>query len=113
MPDEIYRVMVMIADTGQLAECDAIKYQGKLWLVPNWLDSPAEQSTRPERIIYMDGLRYQEGVEQGGRKFDYTLSHPIPIAVLYGPDPSQAEGGFVVVLSPDIKFPRRSGGSTH
>jgi hypothetical protein len=44
--DKIYRVLMMIADSGALSECDAIKYQGRLWLVPTWLDSPIEKSTR-------------------------------------------------------------------
>jgi hypothetical protein len=25
---------------GAIQECDAIKYDGKLWLVPQWLDEP-------------------------------------------------------------------------
>ena len=109
MDDKIFRVMMMIADTGQIAGCDAIKHQETLWLVPNWLDSPTETYTRPERIIALDRSWYQDGGKQGNERFDYTLMRPIPKDALYGPSPSQTKDSFVVVLSPEIKFPRRTG----
>jgi hypothetical protein len=107
-PKAIYLVCVMVEDDGSLAECSAIKYQDMLWLVPKWIDSPSEGTTQPERIICMDGQPYQPGGRIGEKIFDYTLNRPIPTAVLYGPDPSQAAGGFVVELIPDIKLRRRT-----
>ena len=105
--DKIYSVLIMIQDSGSMAECNAIKHQNKLWLVPQWIDNPTTQTSKPERIICMDGLPYQAGGKVGNREFSYLLSSPIPTAVLYGPNPSQAADGFVVEMSPDIEFQRR------
>lgn len=96
----------MIEDSGSIAHGSAIKHEGKLWLVPQWLDTPSEQTTQPERIICLDGLPYQLDGKLGGKTFDYLLQRPIPTAVLYGPNPSQEAGGFVVELKPAIKFRR-------
>ena len=38
-PIEVVKVGVG-SGGGAIQECDAIKYDGKLWLVPQWLDEP-------------------------------------------------------------------------
>ena len=44
---------------GAIQECDAIKYDGKLWLVPQWLDEPGRGTTKPRRIIRIDSLPHE------------------------------------------------------
>src|SRR4029453_8233725 len=43
-----------------LHECDGIEWQGKLWLVPHWLDSTATGETTPTRIIRFDHLPHSD-----------------------------------------------------
>lgn len=107
--EKIYMVAVMVEDDGSLAECAAIKHEGKLWLVPQWRDNPTEQTTKPERIICLDGQPYQPGGKIGDKSFDYLLNRPVSTAVLYGPSPSQEKGGFVVEMLPNITFQRLIG----
>jgi hypothetical protein len=42
-PVEVLKVGVG-SGGGAVQECDAIKYDGKLWLVPQWLDEPGRGS---------------------------------------------------------------------
>jgi len=104
--DKIYLVLIQVEDDGKFAQCSAIKHEGKLWLVPQWNDSPTEQTTMPERIICLDGLPIQQGGNLGDREFDLLLNRPVPTSVLYGPIPSPATTPFVVVGQPNIKFRR-------
>lgn len=104
----VYTALILVQDDGTLAECAAIKHKGGFWLVPQWLDSPSEQTTSPERIIGLAAASVQPGGRRGGRDFDLLVNDPIPIAVLYGPNPTQAAGSFVVEMAPAIVFSRRS-----
>ena len=49
-PIKVLKVGV-VSGGGAIQECDAIKYDGKLWLVPQWLDEPGRGTTKPRRII--------------------------------------------------------------
>jgi hypothetical protein len=102
-PDKIYKVLVMTEDPAHLSSCTAIMHNEKLWLVPQWLDNPTEQTTKPERIICVDGM-YQPGGKVGHGSFDFVLNVAIPKAVLEGPIQSQIIGNFVVIGLPNIEF---------
>jgi len=39
------------ADDGELLEADTIEYEGKLWIVPEWLAGPTKGTEMPARII--------------------------------------------------------------
>ena len=53
---------------GAIQECDAIKYDGKLWLVPQWLDEPGRGTTKPRRMIRIDSLPHQPMTNEPGRR---------------------------------------------
>jgi hypothetical protein len=96
---KVLKTVVMIKESGAIFECDTIIYQGKKWLVPMWIDTPALKLTTPTRIILLDNLPHQKAGPQ--QKADFVLNTPIPKSVWNGIQP-QPETGFVVVEKPDI-----------
>ena len=74
------RLAVAVACENTLWTIDGVERDGKLWLVPKWIDYPQEQVSQPTLMIRFDNLRYQgpSGLH------DYVLAHPIPRFVLDG-----------------------------
>lgn len=89
----------MATESG-LEEGDAIEHEGKLWLVPEWLDYLEKGIAKPARIVRFDLLPHQKASLLG---CDYVLNFQVPKDVLEGR--SRFEGGisFEVVEAPDIQ----------
>ena len=114
--DKIFKTKIFIAVPGNpqqkivgTAYYDTIKYQDKLWLVPGWLDTPSAGMSKPERLICLDGLTYEESPNDP--RGDYVLNDPVPTFVLNGRIPPELVDMFGVILGPDILFPSRFGGN--
>lgn len=92
----------MVTLEGDIIRVDTIEHEGKLWLVPGWIDSPSEGWSSPERIILLDELPHQRMAP--GNPADWVLNCPMPKAVFAGQIPKQSPYRFVVLERPDIKF---------
>jgi hypothetical protein len=68
---------------GDVLMMDTIRHDGKLWLVPEWLDRIDEGWRTPTRIVCMHGLQYQE-ITDDNEGADFLLNHEMPKAVLDG-----------------------------
>jgi len=95
------------SDNGTIHTVDTIEYEGKLWLVPQWLDKPKEGLSRPARIIRMDSLPHVTGF--GVHQF--VLTNYMPKGVLDGEILSGLENQYEVVDLPEIVI--RTGGGLH
>lgn len=86
------------ADDG-LFVYDTIEYEGKLWLVPEWIDGiPTKGYSKPARIICLTVLPHS----QGAAGADYALNNPIPKSVWQGHVPPELKNMYVVIENPDI-----------
>jgi len=105
---KIYKTMVYFSDDthGNIYKVDTIEYEGKYWLVPEWLESPQEGLTMPKRIILLETLQHQKNI--GGAISDFVLNDGIPKAVFDG---EQAGGIYIIIENPDIKI--HSAGGVH
>lgn len=84
----VLKCLVGLSD-GMVVTCDGIKHEGKLWLVPRWIEHPTEPFAMPERIIRFDCFAHQPGQGDG---LDYqNIQLPIPESALLGPVPSGIE----------------------
>ena len=88
MAEKIKILKVKVAYGGGLYNCDGIEWQGKLWLVPHWLDSADGKSTTPARLIRFDHLEHSD--VRGTNLGDYVVSSSMPkelfaLAPLQGP----------------------------
>ena len=96
--------MVAFSDGGgEIYKADTIEHEGKMWLVPQWLEAPSEGWKIPERIVLLDSLPHQKTL--GSSFGDFVLNSPIPKAVFDGPIQQLQGSGFVVVERPDIRIP--------
>ena len=54
------QTILVLRDDGELFVADAIDYEGKLWLVPEWIPGPELRCERPTRLICLDALQVVE-----------------------------------------------------
>ena len=89
---------------GAIQECDAIKYDGKLWLVPQWLEEPGRGTTKPRRIIRINSLPHQP-MTNPAFGLDFILNGPLPKAVLDGVATPEQAAQYEIVELPEIEIP--------
>ena len=105
MTDRIYQALVGNDTDGTMAAVDVIKHEGKLWLVPHWLELPKDKVSRPARIIRFDNQQHQhvpQAMNQGWP--EYMLNTPVPKRLLDGVPPQQPTS-YEYADNPDIDVP--------
>ena len=100
---KIFTVMIPFSDCGEISKCDAIEYEGGLWLVPMWLDNQTTRERKPLRIIRVDKLDLTPNPQNSPFGDFLAPAMTIPKSLLEGR--SQPEEPIVVVESPNISFP--------
>lgn len=80
--------------------CDTIFWQGKYWLVPEWLENIDTKKRQPKRII---SLVDQEQMKPA-HSHDFQVGEPIPKAVLDGKVPVELRAKYQLINLPDIWF---------
>jgi hypothetical protein len=93
----ILKTVILQHDDGSIFLCDTIEWQGKLWLVPEWLAGPEPRTERPARIIGLHGLVLQK--PGPNYQADYMLTLPLSKDTLAGRSTYQ---GLDVREEPDI-----------
>jgi hypothetical protein len=99
---KILKVLVGL-DDGTIVKVDAIEYEGGLWLVPQWLDVPAQRVTKPARLIRMDVLQHQRMPPT--YKADFVLNAGMPKALFDCSAPLKSALGYEVRELPEISLP--------
>jgi hypothetical protein len=99
-PMKIFKVAV--PGLGKIESYDAIEHEGKLWLVPHWIDNLTRKETRPFRIIRFDNLAHQS--TKGAQWGDFALTHPLPPALFEMRPLEQQIAGIEYLEAPDIPF---------
>ncbi len=81
-----------------LLATDTIEYEGKLWLVPEWLAGPIQGTERPARIIGLHGLVTEKAHPPYDKDVDMILLIPLSKDTLAG----GTAQGLVVIQAPNI-----------
>lgn len=102
---QILKIMVPYSDVGDIGICDAIEYQGGIWLVPYWLDHPTLKVRKPIRIVRVDLLGLQQ---MNGFKDCHYGVPPMSLSKAVLDGRAQSEKPIEVVESPDISIPIRA-----
>jgi hypothetical protein len=92
---------VVPTDDDEFIAVDTISYDGKDWLVPEWLPGPSPAIIKPARLIPMASLSYEELEPQPKRGRWARVGVAIPRSVLDGL-PAWETGRFGVVERPDL-----------
>ena len=95
-----FKVMFGFED-GVLSDCEAVEYQGAVWLVPKWLAFPDKGYTKPERMIRLDQFQHQrfDPLAVGPPPFDgadFGINGPLPGALFDGKLTSKLKERYVV-----------------
>jgi hypothetical protein len=101
----IFQTLLAIGDDGYVYRMDTIEYEGRVWLVPAWLESRATGGRKPERMICLDNLPHQRIDPQDSpvdSPIHFRLVDPIPKTVLEGRVPPGLESVYVVLEAPEI-----------
>ena len=86
---------------SDIVNADTIEHEGKLWLVPHWLDTPDGQWQMPGRLVHPLTQAFQPfGTDR------YVLSSPLPKELFAVRTPPQPVDGYEVQELPDIRIPR-------
>jgi hypothetical protein len=93
----VRKVAFLKEDGGALFTGDVIEHEGKLWLVPEWLEGPTKGTECPARIVCLDGLILSKPSPQ--YQVDWFLSTPLHTDILEGRRVSQNP---LVIERPDI-----------
>ena len=101
MNSRTINVTLHIEGDAALYQCSAIEHEGEVWLVPNWIPSPAEGYAIPERMIPLRRFRHQMFENRSG---DLLINIPVPRAVIDGPLSPELKAQFGVREGPQLKF---------
>lgn len=100
--------MLMFTDgkTSTIAKADVIEREGKLWFVPQWLDTPALGRRRPARIIRLDLMAHQfvPGL-QGLPNVELVVNEPLPAEAADYLAPPPTDPRLETVETPEFWFP--------
>lgn len=89
--------IVAVPSETDILTVEGIAYEGKLWLVPQWLESQSEPISKPVRMVRFDNLPHIENPSSG---HDYAVNQQVPRAVLDG----QSCNGFQTLSGNEITF---------
>ena len=93
----------MISDGHSAFPIGTIEYEGKLWLVPEWLVNDREGWRTPKRIICLSHLKVQD-LRGKGHPADFAVNVPIPKSELDALFQGQPVAGWLVIEKPPIRF---------
>jgi hypothetical protein len=99
----VYKALLAIEGENGIYECEAIEHEGQNWLVPQWLENPAEGWRTPERLVSLTGIPHQPPDPPGLPHF--VVNEPIPKSVLDDPGPLPPGSKYVVRHWPGVRFP--------
>jgi hypothetical protein len=90
---------------GGIYRMDVIEFQGRNWLVPEWLDYKDAKVSMPVRIVCLDLLPHQTS---NSSEYQFVVSGPIPKSVVEGRAPPELAKQYLVIEKPDIRLPIRT-----
>lgn len=99
----VFKTMISLEGEAKFYQMDTIEHEGKMWLVPCWLEASSEGWKTPERIICLDDLPHQKG--SSDILADFILNDPLPIFVLSGQIPKDSNYSSIVIMRPGIRIP--------
>ncbi len=99
---DVWKCLAVI-DTS-LVLIDVIQYQNKFWLVPEWLDSPDGQWSRPRRIISVKKLQRYDLKAIGTEAADFALDETLAEDVLTGACSSGKASKYQIIDLPALRF---------
>jgi hypothetical protein len=77
-PKRLFRVALYKERNAPMAICAAIRHEGEIWLVPDWIRSPRGRSAKPLRMIPLSKFPHKEFPQTSEAFADYGIDGLVP-----------------------------------
>jgi hypothetical protein len=101
MPPIMSEKALCLSDTS-MQPMVVVLYQGRRWIVPEWIESAEIGGLKPARLICLETLVHQEHL---GQPIRYLITYSVPKSVLDGSGQSAMHSEYEVIEGPDIDGP--------
>jgi hypothetical protein len=76
-----FKVALYKEGNGPMEICAAIRHEGEIWLVPDWIRSPRGRSAKPLRMIPLSKYPHKEFPQTSEAFADYGINGLVPTAL--------------------------------
>jgi len=98
---EVLKALVGFEDGG-MAQCDVVEYDDTYWLIPKWIDVPAESYRTPERMLRLDQFEHQ--IFPPPSAINVAVNEPVPHALYSGELTPALKEKYQLYDRPDFRF---------
>lgn len=99
---KVLKVQVTVNAPASIIPVAGFFYRGKLWIAPDWLDTPDGKWTTPKRIICVDAFPRQQSFDG---LLDWIVHYPISTALFADPIPLELQAEYEILERPEIWLP--------
>jgi hypothetical protein len=99
----LLRVALYKDDNGPMVICAAIRHEGEIWLVPDWIRSPRGRSAKPLRMIPLSKFPHKEFPQTPEAFADYGIDGLVPKGLFDLHIPPVLSAAFGVLERPAIR----------
>ena len=104
-PKRLLRVALYKEGAGPMEICAAIRHEGEIWLVPDWIRSPRGRSAKPLRMIPLSKFPHKVFPQTREAYADYGIDGLVPKALFISEVSAPLSPVFGVLERPDLKIP--------
>ena len=77
-PKRLFRVALYKEGTSPMEICAAMRHEGEIWLVPDWIRSPRGRSAKPLRMIPLSKFPHKKFPRTSEAFADYAVDGVVP-----------------------------------
>jgi hypothetical protein len=77
-PNRLFRVALYKEGTSPMEICAAMRHEGEIWLVPDWIRSPRDRSAKPLRMIPLSKFPHKKFPRTSEAFADYAIDGVVP-----------------------------------
>src|SRR6266700_3881737 len=102
-PKRLFRVALYKEGTSPMEICAAMRHEGEIWLVPDWIRSPRGRSAKPLRMIPLSKFPHKVFPQTPEAFADYGIDGVVPKALFDLHISDILVGGFGVRERPNLR----------
>lgn len=99
---ELFKVCVAFDDADDIYLSDAFEHQDDICLALRWIDEPAHDSKRPERVLRVPKAQLQS--TDDSLHYEYLLPRALPGQLRTARHSAEIPHGYALELSPNYTF---------
>jgi hypothetical protein len=101
-PKRLFRVALYKEGTSPMEICAAMRHEGEIWLVPDWIRSPRGRSAKPLRMIPLSKFPHKKFPGTSEAFADYAIDGVVPKGLFDRRIPPTLSAAFGVLERPAV-----------